>query len=66
MGGIENFLINYYRNIDVNSIKFDFVNIYDNKLCFSDEIEKKSKIFNVPNYYKHPFKYIKKIRRIIL
>lgn len=66
MGGIENFIINYYRNINNKNITIDFINIYDNKLCFSDEIEKKSKIFNVPNYYKHPFRYIKEVKKILI
>ena len=65
MGGIENFIINYYRNIDKKKIKIDFINIYSKKLCFSDEIEKASKVFDVPNYYKHPLKYIKVVKEII-
>ena len=38
LGGIETFLINYYRDIDKNKIQFDFINIYNNKLCFENEI----------------------------
>lgn len=66
LGGIENFLINYYRNIDKEKVQFDFVNIYDNKLCFQQEIEDLGgKVYDVPNYYKHPIKYIKIVKKII-
>ncbi len=65
-GGIETFLINYYRNIDKSKIQFDFTNIYNNKLCYQDEIEKSGgKIYEVSNYYKHPIKYIKDVIKII-
>lgn len=65
-GGIESFLINYYRNMDKNEIQFDFVNITNKKLCFQDEIlSLGGKIYNVTSYYKHPMKYIKELKRII-
>ena len=38
IGGVETFLMNYYRNIDRNKVQFDFISIYD-KLCFEDEIK---------------------------
>lgn len=66
LGGIETFLINYYRNIDRTKIQFDFINIYQNKLCFQDEIEDLGgNVYKVPNYYKHPFKYMKELKKII-
>lgn len=66
LGGIETYLINYYRNIDKNKIQFDFTNIYPNKLCFQDEMESMgAKIYKVSSYYKHPIKYIKEVKRII-
>ena len=36
-GGVENFIMNYYRNIDKNKIQFDFL-VYDKYPAFSDEI----------------------------
>ena len=67
LGGIEAYLINYYRHIDINHIHFDFLNIYDNKICFQDEIENNGgHVFRVTNYYKHPFKYIKEVKNIIV
>ena len=37
IGGVETFLMNYYRNINKEKVQFDFINMYD-KLCFEDEI----------------------------
>lgn len=66
LGGIETFLMNYYRNINRKKIQFDFVNIYPNKLCFQDEIEKLGgKVYRVNSYYKHPIKYIDEVIKII-
>lgn len=66
MGGIENYLINYYRHIDKREVQFDFINIYNNNLCFQDELESMgSRIYKVPNYYRYPFKYLKQLKQII-
>lgn len=66
LGGIETFLMNYYKSMDKNEIQFDFINIYSTPLCFQDEIIKMGgKIYNVPSYYKHPIKYIESVKKII-
>ena len=66
LGGIETYLMNYYRTVDKSKIQFDFLNIYNNPLCFSNDIlGMGGKIFNVPSYYKHPFKYLKETKKII-
>lgn len=39
-GGIENFLMNIYRNIDRRKVQFDFLVHYEKKYYFDDEIEK--------------------------
>lgn len=66
MGGIENFLKNYYENIDKNCVTFDFINIYDKNLCYQKELEKMdSKIYRVSSYYSHPIKYMKDVSAII-
>lgn len=39
-GGLENFIMNIYRNIDKNKIQFDFLVHYKEKKHFDDEIEK--------------------------
>ena len=40
MGGLENFIMNIYRNIDRNNIQFDFLVHYEERKFFDDEIEK--------------------------
>lgn len=65
LGGIETFLMNYYKNIDRKKVQFDFINIYD-KLYFEDEIKKmQGKVYKVRSYYKNPFRYIKELIGII-
>lgn len=66
LGGIETFLMNYYRNIDKNKVQFDFVNIYPNDLCFQNEINKLGgRVYKVSSYYKHPIRYIREVKNII-
>lgn len=50
-GGIENFIMNLYRNIDRNKINFDFVEHTNKKCAFDDEIESLGgKIYRCPDY----------------
>lgn len=66
LGGIETYLINYYRHINKKNIQFDFTNIYSNDLCFQKEIQELGgKVYKVPNYYKHPIKYIKEVAKLV-
>lgn len=65
LGGIEIFLHNYYKNIDRSKVEFDFVNMYD-KICFQEEYEANgSRVYNLPNYRIHPFKYLKQLKKIL-
>lgn len=65
IGGVETFLMNYYRNIDKSQIQFDFINMYD-KLCFEDEIKQLGgKIYQVTNVKKNPIKYYEQIKNIV-
>ena len=65
IGGIETYLMNYYRNIDRDYIQFDFINPYD-QLCFQEEITSLGgKIYNVVNFKKHPYKFYKELKEII-
>ena len=64
-GGIENFVMNVYRNIDRDKIQFDFLTHYGEKGLYDDEIEKMGgKIYQMPQirdyeraYYHRVFKY---------
>ena len=65
LGGIETFVMNYYRHIDREKIQFDFINIYD-KLYYQDEIEALGgKVYTVASYYKHPLRYLRQVKQII-
>lgn len=65
LGGVEVFLMNYYRHINKKNIQFDFINHCDS-LCFSDEIESMGgKIYNVENFKKNVFSYYFKMKKII-
>lgn len=66
LGGIEIFLINFYRKINKKKIQFDFINMYDGKLCFEDEIIKMGgKIYKIPNEKKNPLGFKKELKRIV-
>ena len=65
IGGIETFLMNYYKNIDRNKVQFDFICPYDH-LCFEEDIIKMGgKIYYISNFKKNPLKYYKEIKKII-
>lgn len=61
MGGIENFLMNYYRHIDRTKVQFDFLKHRSDKSYFDDEIiSMGGRIFNVPSINPlHHFEYLK-------
>ena len=60
-GGLENLIMNIYRNIDRNKIQFDFITHHMEKSDFDDEIEKMGgKIYRFSFLDdKNIFKYIK-------
>ena len=62
-GGLENLLMNVYRNIDKNKIQFDFITHRIEKSDFDDEIEKMGgKIYRFSFLEdKNIFKYIKEL-----
>lgn len=65
-GGIQTFIMNYYKNSDKNKIQFDFINIYGDKFYYKNDIENLGgKIYNITSYYKHPLKFIKEMKKII-
>ena len=64
MGGIENFIMNIYRNIDRDRVQFDFLIHQEEKQIFEDEIEKLGgKIYRIPSIRKSGyFKYKKNLK----
>lgn len=66
MGGVENFLMNMYRNIDRNEYQFDFILQVDYEGYFEKEIEGMGgKIYRIPRFEKHPIKHIVALYRIL-
>ena len=66
MGGVENFLMNMYRNVDRNEYQFDFILQVDYEGYFEKEIESMGgKIFRIPRFEKHPIKHIVALYRIL-
>jgi glycosyltransferase involved in cell wall biosynthesis len=64
-GGVENFIINYFRHIDYNKIHFDFI-CYDTEPGYYQEIiEKGSRVYIIPGRGKNYFSYFKKLKRIL-
>lgn len=58
-GGIENVIMNYYRNVNKENIQFDFLSNID-KIAFQDEITNLGgRIINIPPRTRQFFKYKK-------
>lgn len=65
-GGIESFVMNYYRSIDRSIIQFDFVNPYDKPLAYEKEILSLGGIvYKLPDFHKNPILFRKELRNII-
>lgn len=66
MGGVENFLMNIYRNIDREKYQFDFILQTNERSYFDDEIEKLGgRIFRIPRFERHPIEHIKELKKIL-
>lgn len=53
-GGIESFIMNYYRNMDTHRVQFDFVDFYG-EIAYKEEIIRMGgKIFKLPFFKKNP------------
>lgn len=61
-GGVENLVMNYYRNIDKNKFHFDFLDIYSAGIAFENEINALGgTIYRLPNYKRNPIKAARKM-----
>lgn len=66
-GGMENCVINYYRNIDRSKFKFYFVDNYGKGLAFEEEIEDNGDIiYYLPNVKQNPFSNIFKYTKLLM
>ena len=65
-GGIESFVMNYYRCIDRSLVQFDFVNPYSLPLAYENEmIDLGAKIYSISDFHKNPYKYRKELKNIL-
>lgn len=68
LGGIEQFLINFDRNINKDICKFNYINVFDKARTqnYYKQLEiLGGNIYNISDYRKHPLKSFKQIRKII-
>lgn len=64
-GGIESYMMNYYRHFDHNKIKIDFVVLGFEKGVYDDEIEALGgEIYHIPKKSKNYLGYLKGLRKI--
>ena len=57
-GGVESFLLNYYRKIDKTKIQFDFLCNTHNKVAYEDELKiLGSHVIHITMRSKNPLKY---------
>lgn len=65
LGGIEKYLINISRNIDYEKFEVDFLVFKGEKVCFYDEIIKKSNIYEITPRTENYIKYIKELKKFL-
>lgn len=64
-GGIEAFMMNYFRHIDASKVHIDFLVHGYEKGVYDDEIlASGSKIYHVPTKSKHPIRYQKELKKL--
>ena len=65
-GGMENFIMNLYRNIDRSKVQFDFVTHTESDPAYVAEIEELGgRIYELPRLTRHPISNLKQIKRIV-
>lgn len=64
-GGVESFVMSYYRELKKKGIQFDFVSMFP-KLAYEDEIlQLGGKVYHIPDARKHPVSFQNKLFRIL-
>ena len=65
-GGVEAFIMNYYRHIDPNKIQIDFIyQGYDDGVYDKELLDNGSVIYHVPYKAQHPIRFSKEVKRIL-
>ncbi len=66
-GGIESFMMNYYRRFDRSALQIDFVVHGEGKGEYDDEImDLGGQIYHVPVKSRHPFTYAAALRKVFV
>ena len=66
VGGIEMFLMNYYRYIDRSRIQFDFCIIEEGEGRFDQEIQRLGgNIYNLPSKKRYPIKHVRMVLNVL-
>ena len=66
MGGIENFIMNVYRQINREEYQFDFVLQCEEESFFEKEIQELGgRIYRIPRFEKHPIKHCMQLKNIL-
>lgn len=64
-GGMEAFVMNYYRELSRQGISFDFLCMYE-KIAYEEEIKSLGgRVFYVPNVKKDYIGYVKQVRQLL-
>lgn len=64
-GGVESFVMNYYRQLVQKGVQFDFISMFP-KLAYEEEIKKLGgQVFHISNVKSEPIRYTTELRAII-
>lgn len=65
-GGVESFLLNYYRKIDKTKIQFDFLCNTHNEVAYENELKSLGgRVFHIAMRSKEPMKYRKELKEFM-
>lgn len=64
-GGVESFVMNYYRELVKYGVQFDFISMYDS-LAYEDEIKSLGgTVFYISNVKRHPIRFRRELLKIL-
>ncbi|MGT2754014.1 glycosyltransferase [Streptococcus ovis] len=65
-GGVENLMLNYFRNMDKTQFTFDFADIYGDGLAFAEDIQTLGgQVITLPNYKQKTVLFIQEFNRFL-
>ena len=64
-GGIESFVMTYYRELSRQGVRFDFISMFPH-LAYEEEITSLGgKVFHTCDARKHPLRFSRQMRKIL-